>query len=116
MDPMRSGSLAAVASPTKKAMPSGNSPVSPLRSANIDYNGRFCMAAAAAAGNRAFGIDRGLPFPLAGHPGCESDPAGPGPTPPRAWPPVMQYFDAQRLAGGVLIVADPATHRHGQSR
>ena len=30
----------------------------------IDYNGRFCMSAAAAAGNRAFGVDRGLPFPL----------------------------------------------------
>ena len=31
----------------------------------IDYNGRFCMASAAAAGIRAFGVDRGLPFPLA---------------------------------------------------
>jgi assimilatory nitrate reductase catalytic subunit len=31
----------------------------------IDYNGRFCMSSAATAGNRAFGIDRGLPFPLA---------------------------------------------------
>jgi anaerobic selenocysteine-containing dehydrogenase len=27
-----------------------------LRTANIDYNGRFCMASAAAAGLRAFGI------------------------------------------------------------
>ena len=35
-----------------------------LGTANIDYNGRFCMASAAAAGLRAFGIDRGLPFPL----------------------------------------------------
>ena len=31
---------------------------------NIDYNGRFCMTSAAAAANRAFGLDRGLPFPL----------------------------------------------------
>ena len=31
----------------------------------IDYNGRFCMSSAATAGNRAFGVDRGLPFPLA---------------------------------------------------
>jgi assimilatory nitrate reductase catalytic subunit len=30
----------------------------------VDYNGRFCMSSAAAAGIRAFGIDRGLPFPL----------------------------------------------------
>ena len=36
-----------------------------LRTSQIDYNGRFCMSSAAAAGNRAFGVDRGLPFPLA---------------------------------------------------
>ena len=36
-----------------------------LGTANIDYNGRFCMSSAAAASNRAFGIDRGLPFPVA---------------------------------------------------
>ncbi|MFL6059928.1 MAG: molybdopterin oxidoreductase family protein [Marmoricola sp.] len=33
-----------------------------LRTRHIDYNGRFCMSSAAAAGNRAFGIDRGMPF------------------------------------------------------
>ena len=36
-----------------------------LGTANVDYNGRFCMSSAAAASERAFGIDRGLPFPLA---------------------------------------------------
>ena len=35
-----------------------------LGTRHIDYNGRFCMSSAAAAGNRAFGIDRGLPFPV----------------------------------------------------
>ena len=35
-----------------------------LGTANIDYNGRFCMSSAAAAANRALGVDRGLPFPL----------------------------------------------------
>src|SRR3989440_2575176 len=35
-----------------------------LRTSSIDYNGRFCMSSAAAAGIRAFGLDRGLPFPL----------------------------------------------------
>ena len=35
-----------------------------LRSSNIDYNGRFCMSSAVAAGTRAFGLDRGLPFPF----------------------------------------------------
>ena len=36
-----------------------------LRSSAIDYNGRFCMSSAATAANRALGVDRGLPFPLA---------------------------------------------------
>src|SRR5713226_7070301 len=35
-----------------------------LRTANIDYNGRFCMSSAAAAMTAALGMDRGLPFPL----------------------------------------------------
>ncbi|CAM5492885.1 Assimilatory nitrate reductase catalytic subunit OS=Streptomyces albaduncus OX=68172 GN=FHS32_000517 PE=4 SV=1 [Streptomyces griseoloalbus] len=35
-----------------------------LGTSQIDYNGRFCMSSAAAAGNLAFGLDRGLPFPL----------------------------------------------------
>ena len=77
-----------------------------LRTANIDYNGRFCMAAAAAASNRAFGIDRGLPFPLADIPGAQAILLA-GANPAESMPPVMQYFDAQRVAGGTLIVADP---------
>jgi assimilatory nitrate reductase catalytic subunit len=35
-----------------------------LRTSQVDYNGRFCMSSAAAAGARAFGVDRGLPFPV----------------------------------------------------
>src|SRR5688572_8081640 len=35
-----------------------------LRTSNIDYNGRYCMSSAAAAANKAFGLDRGLPFPV----------------------------------------------------
>ncbi len=38
-----------------------------LGTSQIDYNGRWCMSSAASAGNQAFGVDRGLPFPLAGH-------------------------------------------------
>ncbi|TDF88910.1 molybdopterin oxidoreductase family protein [Paenibacillus piri] len=30
----------------------------------IDYNGRYCMSSAAAAGNQAFGLDRGMTMPL----------------------------------------------------
>ena len=47
-----------------------------LRTATIDYNGRFCMSSAATAGNRAFGVDRGLPFPLSDIAAGRRDPAG----------------------------------------
>jgi len=77
-----------------------------LRTANIDYNGRFCMASAAVAGAKAFGIDRGLPFPLADIPGAEAVLIAGG-NPAETMPPIMQYFDAQREAGGRLIVVDP---------
>jgi assimilatory nitrate reductase catalytic subunit len=77
-----------------------------LRTANIDYNGRFCMSSAAAASIRAFGLDRGLPFPV-------SDIAGAqvillvGANVAETMPPIMRYFDAQRAGGGRLIVVDP---------
>jgi assimilatory nitrate reductase catalytic subunit len=35
-----------------------------LRSKFIDYNGRYCMSSAAAASNKAFGVDRGMSMPL----------------------------------------------------
>ncbi|MBV8576139.1 MAG: molybdopterin-dependent oxidoreductase, partial [Acetobacteraceae bacterium] len=77
-----------------------------LRTANIDYNGRFCMSSAAAAGLRAFGIDRGLPFPLADIPHAQAVLIAGG-NPAECMPPVMQYFDEQRRRGGRLIVVDP---------
>ncbi len=77
-----------------------------LRTPHIDYNGRFCMASEAAAGLRAFGIDRGLPFPLADIPGADAVLLV-GANPSETMPPVMQYFEAQRERGGALIVADP---------
>ncbi len=43
-----------------------------LRTSHIDYNGRFCMSSAASAAIKAFGIDRGLPFPLADIPHAET--------------------------------------------
>ncbi|SNY66311.1 assimilatory nitrate reductase catalytic subunit [Paractinoplanes atraurantiacus] len=77
-----------------------------LRSASIDYNGRFCMSSAATAANRAFGVDRGLPFPL-------EDVAEArtvllvGANPADAMPPSMQYLDTGRAAGAKHIVVDP---------
>jgi len=77
-----------------------------LGTSQIDYNGRFCMSSAAAAGNRAFGIDRGLPFPLDDLSGADVILLV-GSNVAETMPPVMQYFEAQRERGGRLIVADP---------
>ncbi|MDF2461032.1 MAG: nitrite reductase [Candidatus Saccharibacteria bacterium] len=77
-----------------------------LRTSTIDYNGRFCMSSAAAANLRAFGLDRGLPFPL-------EDIAGTdcilliGSNLAETMPPAQRYFTEQRERGGSLIVVDP---------
>ena len=77
-----------------------------LKSASIDYNGRFCMSSAATAANRTLGIDRGLPFPL-------EDVAQArtvllvGANPADAMPPSMQYLDTGRANGARHIVVDP---------
>ena len=77
-----------------------------LRTPNIDYNGRYCMASAAAGQNRAFGIDRGLPFPLADV--AETDTLMLwGSNCADTMPPIMQWITAQRENGGSLIVVDP---------
>ncbi len=77
-----------------------------LRTANIDYNGRYCMSSAAAAANKAFGVDRGLPFPIADVPGARAVMLW-GTNLADTLPPSMQYFDAIRSAGGEVIVVDP---------
>jgi assimilatory nitrate reductase catalytic subunit len=77
-----------------------------LRTKHIDYNGRFCMASAAVASQRAFGVDRGLPFPVADLPGADVIMLV-GANPAETMPPLVQYFDDQRGRGGDLIVADP---------
>lgn len=79
-----------------------------LRTSQIDYNGRFCMSSAAVAANAAFGIDRGLPFPLADIPHAEVIMLI-GSNIAETMPPLMQYFEAQRQNGGKLIVIDPRT-------
>ncbi|MDP9934529.1 assimilatory nitrate reductase catalytic subunit [Paenarthrobacter nicotinovorans] len=76
-----------------------------LRTSRIDYNGRFCMSSAAAAGNRAFGVDRGLPFPV-----TDLDSASVilllGSNVADTMPPFVQHLHGARDAGG-LIVVDP---------
>ncbi|MET3172219.1 UNVERIFIED_ORG: assimilatory nitrate reductase catalytic subunit [Arthrobacter sp. UYCu721] len=76
-----------------------------LGTSRIDYNGRFCMSSAAAAGMRAFGLDRGLPFPL-----TDLDSASTimmlGSNVAETMPPFVQHLQGARDAGG-LIVVDP---------
>jgi assimilatory nitrate reductase catalytic subunit len=77
-----------------------------LRTSAIDYNGRFCMSSAAGAANRAFGLDRGMPFPLSDI--AEADVVVlVGSNPADTMPPAMQYFDAGRDHGAQHVVVDP---------
>ena len=77
-----------------------------LGSPYIDYNGRYCMASAAAGQNKAFGIDRGMPFPVADIARARTILLW-GSNCADTLPPIMQWFDEQRENGGTLIVADP---------
>ncbi|WP_422754585.1 molybdopterin oxidoreductase family protein [Micromonospora sp. WMMD708] len=77
-----------------------------LRTRHIDYNGRWCMSSAAAAGLRAFGVDRGLPFPLTDL-GRTDTLLLVGANPAETMPPLMRHVTDQRARGGRLIVVDP---------
>lgn len=73
-----------------------------LGTSQIDYNGRFCMSAAAAAVNRAFGLDRGLPFPV-----TDLDMADvivlAGANPAETMPPLMGHLTGKTK----LVAVDP---------
>ncbi|MFH8571318.1 molybdopterin oxidoreductase family protein [Streptomyces sp. NPDC017993] len=81
-----------------------------LGTSQIDYNGRFCMSSAAAAHGRAFGLDRGLPFPLAdvARTGCV---ILVGSNLAETMPPALRYLTELRENGGKLIVVDPRRTR-----
>ena len=72
-----------------------------LRTRMIDYNGRFCMSSAAAAGMRAFGVDRGLPFPVTDVAAADAVLLV-GANPAETMPPFVRH-----LAGERLVVVDP---------
>lgn len=76
-----------------------------LRTPFIDYNGRFCMASAAAGANRAFGVDRGLPFPLADVGGAQAVLLL-GSNLAETMPPSVAHLARARASGG-LLVTDP---------
>jgi assimilatory nitrate reductase catalytic subunit len=77
-----------------------------LKTPNIDYNGRYCMSSAAAGQNKAFGLDRGLPFPVEDIGRTEVLVLWGG-NPADTMPPLMQWLNQQRERGGKLIVVDP---------
>jgi assimilatory nitrate reductase catalytic subunit len=77
-----------------------------LKTPNIDYNGRFCMSSVAAAQNRAFGVDRGLPFPVRDIRRARAILLI-GANPAETMPPIMRHFGAAREAGAVVITVDP---------
>ncbi|UUU34077.1 molybdopterin oxidoreductase family protein [Streptomyces sp. CA-210063] len=81
-----------------------------LGTSQIDYNGRFCMSSAAAAGMKAFGLDRGLPFPLEDIPktGCV---VLVGSNLAETMPPALRYLTELKENGGTLIVIDPRRTR-----
>ncbi|MBD0425175.1 molybdopterin oxidoreductase family protein [Streptomyces sp. TRM S81-3] len=81
-----------------------------LGTSQIDYNGRFCMSSAAAAGTKAFGLDRGLPFPLEDVPrtGCV---ILVGSNLAETMPPSLRFFSELKANGGTLIVVDPRRTR-----
>jgi assimilatory nitrate reductase catalytic subunit len=64
------------------------------------------MASAAVATQKAFGIDRGLPFPV-GDIALADVILLVGANPVETMPPIMQHFDEQRARGGRLVVVDP---------
>jgi assimilatory nitrate reductase catalytic subunit len=77
-----------------------------LKTANIDYNGRFCMSTASAATKAVYGLDRGLPFPLE-----RIAEAGGivlwGSNLAETLPPISQFVARARKNGAPVIVVDP---------
>ncbi|GAA4121635.1 molybdopterin oxidoreductase family protein [Nocardioides fonticola] len=77
-----------------------------LGTSQIDYNGRWCMSSAASAGNRVFGVDRGLPFPLADLERADVVVLV-GSNLAETMPPAARHLDRLRERGGRVVVLDP---------
>lgn len=77
-----------------------------LRTSQVDYNGRWCMSSAASAANRAFGLDRGLPFPLADVEQTDVLVLV-GSNLAETMPPAARHLDRLRERGGTVVVVDP---------
>ncbi|KRE49557.1 assimilatory nitrate reductase catalytic subunit NasC [Paenibacillus sp. Soil522] len=77
-----------------------------LRTKYIDYNGRFCMSAAASAGNKAFGIDRGLTNQLSEISSAKCIILA-GTNIAECQPTLMPYFTRAKENGAFIIAIDP---------
>jgi assimilatory nitrate reductase catalytic subunit len=77
-----------------------------LGTSMVDYNGRWCMSSAASAGNRAFGVDRGLPFPLSDIERTDVLVLV-GSNLAETMPPAARHLDRLRERGGRVVVVDP---------
>ena len=77
-----------------------------LQTPYIDYNGRFCMSAAATAGNQAFGIDRGLTMPLSDIRISDCIVLA-GTNIAECQPTLLPYFTDAKANGAYIIVIDP---------
>ena len=77
-----------------------------LGTSQIDYNGRWCMSSAASASTRAFGVDRGLPFPLADVEHADVVVLV-GSNLAETMPPAARHLDRCRENGGSIVVIDP---------
>ena len=77
-----------------------------LQTPFIDYNGRFCMSAAASAGVKTFGVDRGLTNTLAEIPSTDCIILA-GTNIAECQPTLMPYFNKAKENGAYIIVIDP---------
>jgi len=77
-----------------------------LRTKYIDYNGRYCMSAAATAGYKAFGMDRGLTNQLSEIPMARCIILA-GTNIAECQPTLMPYFTQAKENGSFIIAIDP---------
>ncbi|RLV48267.1 nitrite reductase [Nocardioides mangrovicus] len=77
-----------------------------LGTSQVDYNGRWCMSSAASAANLAFGLDRGLPFPLADIEHTDVLVLV-GSNLAETMPPAARHLDRLHENGGTVVVVDP---------
>ncbi|SEN69667.1 assimilatory nitrate reductase catalytic subunit NasC [Lihuaxuella thermophila] len=77
-----------------------------LKTRHIDYNGRFCMSAAASAANKAFGVDRGLTNQLSEIPFTECIILA-GTNVAECQPTLLPYFTRAKENGAYVIAIDP---------